>query len=171
MTCLSLQYLFCLFLLFSASVHFLGTRTVMKPPPPRPDENMLTTPVQNVAAMAASTAVPFCFKTIAYINGHLGQLLHPLCTFPALWRLRLLTINTNLAAPVALCCDGTVGAMGEDGGVVSAFAKPRISPVLDLSHDNGCEEGDDEEGEEHTQPAHNGFGKQRLCRSPLAMLS
>src|SRR5258706_12937389 len=43
------------------AVSFGGLITI-KPPPPMPDENMLTTPMQTVAAIAASTALPPCLS-------------------------------------------------------------------------------------------------------------
>lgn len=40
-----------------------GSRTTMNPPPPMPEENMLSVPMHSAAATAASTAVPSSLRT------------------------------------------------------------------------------------------------------------
>ena len=53
------------------AVSFGGLITI-KPPPPMPDENMLTTPMQIVAAIAASTALPPCLSISTPMIEHLS---------------------------------------------------------------------------------------------------
>lgn len=40
----------------------------MKPPPPMPDEKLLTTPMHRAVAIAASVAVPFDLSTVSRIR-------------------------------------------------------------------------------------------------------